>query len=83
MIRAWSTGAQWQIDIVDHGIGIPDKDLPHLGERYFRGSNVGSFSGTGVGLFLVHQVLALHRATLHIGATIPHGTHIHLSFDSW
>lgn len=79
-IRAWADDGQWQIDIEDHGIGIPERDWPHLGERYFRGSNVGTLPGTGVGLFLVRQVLELHQASMRVTRVVPQGTLIRLNF---
>ncbi|MBW8072552.1 MAG: HAMP domain-containing protein [Ferrovum sp.] len=57
------------IEISDQGIGIPERDRPHIFERYYRGSNVGSHSGTGVGLTLVNQIIALHRGTLDVAST--------------
>ncbi|MBV8086420.1 MAG: HAMP domain-containing histidine kinase [Chloroflexi bacterium] len=40
----------------DHGIGIPERDLPHVFDRFHRGENVlGRFPGSGLGLFQVRQ----------------------------
>jgi two-component system OmpR family sensor kinase len=46
--------------IEDRGVGIPEKDIERLFERYFRGSNVSGIIGTGVGLYLVKMVVDLH-----------------------
>jgi signal transduction histidine kinase len=48
------------VRVKDEGIGIAEQDIPHLFERYYRGSNVASIVGTGIGLFLVKVVVDLH-----------------------
>jgi two-component system, OmpR family, sensor kinase len=60
--------------VEDHGIGIPPDDIARLFERYFRGSNVGSIVGTGVGLNLVKMVLDLHGGTIEVGSTEGKGS---------
>jgi len=54
------------VSIEDCGIGIPEKDLEHLFERYFRASNVSSMVGTGVGLYLVKIVVAMHQGDVAV-----------------
>lgn len=39
--------------IKDQGIGIPEKDIKHIFERYFRSENVLLTQGTGIGLNIV------------------------------
>src|SRR5581483_11511527 len=48
------------VTVADRGMGIPASNLPHLFERYFRGSNVSGIVGTGIGLYLVKVVVELH-----------------------
>jgi two-component system, OmpR family, sensor kinase len=63
---AVTDGDQVAITIEDHGIGIPQKDLNRLFERYYRGSNVSGMVGTGVGLYLVKMVVELHGGTVAV-----------------
>ena len=49
------------LSVVDHGVGIPAADLPHVFERFRRGENVtGRFGGSGVGLASVRQIVTEH-----------------------
>jgi len=48
------------VEIEDKGIGVPQADLPHIFERYFRGANVASVVGAGIGLYFVKLVVELH-----------------------
>ncbi|MBY0579283.1 MAG: MCP four helix bundle domain-containing protein [Burkholderiales bacterium] len=48
------------IAVEDKGIGIPEKDLDRLFERYYRGSNITAIAGTGVGLYFTEMVVMMH-----------------------
>ena len=54
------------IDFRDQGIGIPERDLARLFERYYRGSNVSNIAGTGVGLHFVEKVVGLHGGSISV-----------------
>jgi PAS domain S-box-containing protein len=45
--------------IVDKGIGIPQEDLPHLFERFYRAKNVtiAEIPGSGIGLYIVNSIV--------------------------
>lgn len=45
------------IEITDNGIGIPEKDLPHIFEKRFRGKNVLQKEGYGIGLYLARKII--------------------------
>jgi signal transduction histidine kinase len=61
-------------EIMDHGIGIPEKDMEWLFTAFQRGSNVADRPGTGLGLVLVKRCLDLHGATVNISSKIGSGT---------
>ncbi|MCU0357532.1 MAG: PAS domain-containing sensor histidine kinase [Cyclobacteriaceae bacterium] len=55
---------QLKISIRDEGIGIPDNDLKHLFERFFRASNVTNIQGTGLGLNIVKRYVDLLQGSI-------------------
>jgi signal transduction histidine kinase len=65
---------QMCFQIQDHGIGIPEKNIPHLFESFKRGSNVGKVTGTGLGLAIVKRVVDLHQGTIEINSQENQGT---------
>jgi signal transduction histidine kinase len=51
-----------QITVKDHGQGIPDEELPHIFEPFYRGSEARSaqIRGNGLGLSLVKNIIEAH-----------------------
>ena len=62
------------IKVRDQGIGIPQKDMNLLFERYHRGSNVAGIEGTGIGLHLVKMVASLHQGDVSASSTEGQGS---------
>ena len=60
-------GEEWEIQVQDQGIGIPEPDQADIFSAFRRGGNVGSIKGTGVGLYIVKKCAQLQggRLTLH------------------
>ena len=63
------------LSVEDRGIGISSKDLPHVFERFRRGSNVeGTVAGSGIGLSSVREVVRQHDGTVEIASREGRGT---------
>jgi signal transduction histidine kinase len=60
--------------IKDQGIGIPTDAQKHLCEPFYRASNVGTISGTGLGLAVVRTCVELHRGDISIQSEVGIGT---------
>lgn len=65
---------QLQIDVIDAGIGIPDADQPRLFESFFRASNVGNITGTGLGLPIARRAVESIGGTLSVESALGHGS---------
>jgi signal transduction histidine kinase len=60
-------GLEWaEVRVQDHGIGIPAVDLPHVFERYRRGSNVEHIAGEGLGLASVRNLVEVHGGRVFV-----------------
>jgi PAS domain S-box-containing protein len=60
--------------ISDEGIGIESNHLPYLYEYFRRGDNVGTISGTGLGMSIVKQSVDLHNGTIEVASQPGLGT---------
>ncbi|AYF79668.1 sensor histidine kinase [Nocardia yunnanensis] len=57
------------LSVRDSGPGIPAADLPHIFDRFYRSQSARATPGHGLGLAIVAQVAALHRATPEVEST--------------
>jgi signal transduction histidine kinase len=66
----------------DRGIGIPDSEQQKVFEPFFRGANAHTFSGSGIGLPLVKQIISIHNGNIELTSKIEKGTSILISIPS-
>jgi PAS domain S-box-containing protein len=60
------------VEVDDNGIGIPQKALSRVSQRYFRvGEHV---SGTGLGLSIVREITELHKGLFEVESPVPSTT---------
>jgi signal transduction histidine kinase len=61
-----------RIDVVDTGVGIDPSELPHIFDRFYRGSraNEARGAGSGLGLAIVRSIVDIHGGTV----TVESGT---------
>lgn len=63
-IRCLQDESEISISVVDEGIGIPEADIKHIFERFFRASNATNIQGTGLGLNIVRRYADLLNGNL-------------------
>jgi two-component system phosphate regulon sensor histidine kinase PhoR len=85
---SWSLNRQGELlfSVIDCGTGISANDLPHITERYYRGSFTGEESstvGSGLGLSIVQQAATKHGATLMIDSEQEVGSRFTINFPSY
>jgi two-component system, OmpR family, phosphate regulon sensor histidine kinase PhoR len=66
----------WLIEVTDNGIGIEEKDIPRLFERFFRvdKSRSREQGGSGLGLAIVKHIIEAHNQTINVRSTVGVGT---------
>lgn len=61
--------------VFDTGVGIPEADLPHLFDRFYRGDpSRGLSPGHGLGLAIVRSIVEAHRGTIRVASQVDQGT---------
>ena len=62
-----STGAETvSLTVADHGTGIPDADLDHIFEPFYRAKGSQNVDGYGLGLALVSRIVEMHGGSLAV-----------------
>ena len=70
-----------ELTISDEGLGIPEEDMKHLFERFFRGKNVVNIQGTGLGLHIVSKYVELMGGTIQVESQLEKGTRFTIKFN--
>ncbi|MEI6125109.1 MAG: PAS domain S-box protein [Pseudomonadota bacterium] len=61
--------------IMDTGLGIPEKDISHIFERFYRVHRPGTqIPGTGLGLAICRELINLHGGHIEVQSTLNKGT---------
>ena len=68
------------ICIIDKGIGIEEKELEKINQKFYRISNNGWNNSLGLGLFIVQSVLSLHSFTLKISSEFKKGSQFCINY---
>lgn len=72
-----------EIIVSDTGIGIPEKDIPHIFEKFYRVNRPGTeIPGTGLGLVLVKQIVDLHKGFITVQSEEEKGTTFVVKFPT-
>ncbi|NLU40334.1 MAG: hypothetical protein GXX78_15755 [Bacteroidales bacterium] len=66
----------YEFEIKDTGIGILQKDIDHIFDRFYRGSNIDESStrGTGIGLSIVKEMVELLDGNIWVESIIGEGS---------
>ena len=64
------------LKVEDNGIGMPEADLDHIFERFYRvdKSHSREIGGTGLGLAITRSAVLMHKGTIKVFSTEGEGT---------
>jgi len=73
-------GGKVQFDVADRGIGIEDKEKGRIFQKFYRvgSEDTRKTKGTGLGLYIVDQIIRAHNGTIVVKDNQPRGTVFHV-----
>ncbi len=70
------------VSVVDHGSGVPAEDLPHVFDRFFRGSQSNGSGGLGLGLYNARLIVEAHGGRIWAESPPGQGAEFYFSLPS-
>jgi len=74
LLKLHCTAQSTHLQVIDHGIGIPEAEQPRLFDAFHRASNVGNISGTGLGLVIAKRATEAHQGRISFASQLGIGT---------
>jgi len=76
LVKLFSKDDKVHLQVADHGIGISDNEKTRIFDRFYRvgSEETRNTKGTGLGLFIVKEVLDKHAATIKVKDNRPAGS---------
>jgi two-component system sensor histidine kinase KdpD len=63
-IKVRQLGREVHIEIIDHGVGIPEEDLANIFDKFYRIKRPDNVSGTGLGLSISKGIVEAHGGSI-------------------
>lgn len=72
------------LSVKDSGIGIASSDIPRVQKGFYRAENAiaHTSTGTGLGLYVTEQTIALHKGTFTIDSVVQKGTTVTITLPA-
>ncbi|HEY1252815.1 MAG TPA: HAMP domain-containing sensor histidine kinase [Thermoanaerobaculia bacterium] len=75
-VRVEAVPGEARLSVSDTGVGIPERDLPYVFERFFRskGSRATNPGGSGLGLSIVRWIVEAHKGRVTVESQVGKGS---------
>jgi signal transduction histidine kinase len=75
VVKCFSQGDNLAFSISDTGPGIPEEEMKHLFEKFYRVPGTEKLaSGTGLGLSICKKIIDAHQGSINVESTVGKGT---------
>ncbi|TWI99294.1 phospho-acceptor domain-containing protein [Mucilaginibacter frigoritolerans] len=82
-VKLFSKEGRIFLEVADHGIGIADQEKSRIFDKFYRvgSEDTRNTKGTGLGLYIVKEVLDKHQASIKVKDNRPVGSIFEVVFD--
>jgi signal transduction histidine kinase len=82
-VKLFSKNDRVFLEVADHGIGIADQEKNRIFDKFYRvgSEDTRNTKGTGLGLYIVKEVLDKHQASIKVKDNRPAGSIFEVVFD--
>jgi PAS domain S-box-containing protein len=81
-ISTGETAGQVWVEIADTGNGIPDTDISHIFETFWRKDHAHSTAGFGLGLPIAKRIAEHHGGNITVSSKVGGGTRFRMTFPA-
>jgi len=83
-VKLWKNKKLIYIEVEDKGIGIPEDQIDHIFDKFYRVENKNSTesSGTGLGLTVTKDIVEAHNGKILVESKIDHGSKFTIILNS-
>ncbi len=83
-VKLWKTEKLIYIEVEDKGIGIPEDQIDHIFDKFYRveNNNVAENSGAGLGLTVVKDIVEAHNGKILVESRIDQGSKFTIILNS-
>ncbi len=80
-VGVYDDGKDCRVEVTDNGIGIPEKDLDKIFDRFYRvdKARARESGGTGLGLSIVKELVNLHGGDITVESIVDAGTRMKIT----
>ncbi len=70
------------VSVIDYGVGIPEKQLAYVFERFFRVDKTKDIEGLGIGLFFCKRIIEAHNGKVWVESEESNGSQFYFSIPN-
>lgn len=82
-IALYKKGEAAEIKVSDNGQGILKEDIPHIFDRFYRGSSTDKVFGSGIGLSIAQSIIKLHHGEITVTSKPGNGSVFKIRFPMY
>jgi two-component system phosphate regulon sensor histidine kinase PhoR len=82
-VSFYDIGEKLMVEVADTGIGISERDINRIFERFYRTDKSRSrdLGGTGLGLSIVKHIIEAHRQSINVRSKLGEGSSFSFTLD--